>query len=234
MMREIRLASIFRHAERFTTSGKDSTDPRFVFLFILVSFIAINLSAFDVKMMVLVIALGMIYSITTRNVKRVVSSIFVAVPFIVFFSVSSFVISSNYFNIIRSSLFIVSIVSVSAVMLNLQQKNILATFEFFRLPRKISIALVIAIRLLNIYARDLANIIEIHAINERGRLEFYRKIIKAAISVIVLRAISVSENLYLRKYEERSFSGNLGKFGVNEIYFLVSSLIIFLFLSFES
>ncbi len=234
MMKEIRLAGVFRHAERFTSSGKDSADPRFVFLFILISFIAINLSAFSIKMMLLVIVFSTIYSIATGNFKRVVSSIFVATPFIIFFSISSFIITSDFFSVVRSSFLIVSIVSVSAVMLNLQQKKILTTMEFFRLPPKICISLLIAIRLLNIYARDFANIIEIHAINERKRLEFYRKIVKATISVMVLRAISISESLYLRRYEEHSFSGTLGKLGVKEIYFLISSLIIFLFFLFTS
>jgi hypothetical protein len=233
-MKEIKLAGIFRHVERFTASGKDSADPRFVFLFILTSFVAINLSAFSIKMMLLVIASSTIYSIAMRNIRRVVSSIFVAVPFIIFFSVSSFIITSDHSSMVRSSLFIFSIISVSAVMLNLQQKKILATLEFFRLPPKISMSLLIAIRLLNVYARDFTNIIEIHAINERKRLELYRKIVKATISVMVLRAISISENLYLRRYEEHSFSGDLGKIGVKEIYFLISSLIVFLFFLFSS
>ncbi len=233
MMSEIRLAGIFRHVERFTTSGKDPTDPRFVFLFILVSFIAINLSAFNVKVTLLVIIFSSIYSIAIKNIRRVVSSIFVATPFIIFFSITSYIISANYFNVIRSSLFIISIVSISTIMLNLQQKNILATFEFFKIPRKLSLALVIAIRLLNTYARDLANIIEIHAINERKRLEFYRKVVKATVSVIILRAISISENLYLRRYEEHFPLGTLKGFGVREVYFIVSGLIISLLLHYH-
>ncbi|MBO8182848.1 MAG: hypothetical protein H0Z28_08665 [Archaeoglobus sp.] len=249
MLREIRLAAFFRNAEKFTTSGTDDADPRFVFSYVLLSFILINLSSFDLKLMLAVVAISLAYSALTNNLRRVKSSIIVATPFIIFFSASSFVLTSSYTNMLRSSIFLLTIIFLGSLMLNLIFSNLISrlfSLHFLRVPLKIALALLIALRMLNVYSRDLANIIEIHAINERRRMEFYRKILKAGVSVIMLRAISLAENLYLRdvhgyisNYPPNFSSDSHLKLGPKEIYFILASIgivifYLFLYLSFYS
>jgi|GEM_PF-1220261 len=242
MLREIGLAAFFRNAERFTASGTDDADPRFVFSYVLLSFILINISSFDLKLMLVVVATSLAYLASTKNLGRVRSSVIVATPFIIFFSASSFVLTSSYLNMLRSSIFLLAIIFLGSLMLNLRFSNLISCFfslHSLRLPLRIILALLIALRMLNVYSRDLANIIEIHAINERSRMEFYRKILKAGVSVIMLRAISLAENLYLRdvhgymsNYPSRSaFSSDFSRLmlGAKEIYFVLASIGIVIF-----
>jgi len=224
MLKEIRLAGYFRNAERFTTSGKDDTHPLFVFLYVLLSFILINLSSFNVKLMLLVTVFSLTYSAWTRNLRRVRSSVMVAIPFLIFFSLSSLILTSDLSNMLKASLFLLTIIILGSLMLNLRMRNLIACLSSLRLPKKITIALLLAIRMLNIYSRDLANLIEIHAVNETRRIEFYRRVVKAGMSVIILRAISLAENLYLRDTLYHFPPSNLPlKIHAKEAYFLFSS-----------
>jgi hypothetical protein len=225
MLGEIRLASYFRNAERFSSSGTDDANPAFVFLFLLLSFLLINLTSFSVKMMLLVTAVSTSYSACTANLRRFVSSLIIAFPFITFFSVSSFILTSEYLNILKASIFLVTLTSMGSLALNLKHKKIVSFFSFLRLPQRLLVALLIAIRLLNVYSRDLANIIEIHAINERKRLEFYRKVVRVSISVFILRAISLAESLYLRG-GIGSYNYNPLKVGIKELYFAATAVLL--------
>ena len=229
MLAEIRLAGFFRNAERFTSSGSDNTHPVFVFQYLLLSFILINLSSFNIVLMLVVMAFSLAYSAWAGNLRRVKSSVVVAFPFLIFFSVSSFILTSDFSNMLKASAFLLTIVFLGSLMLNLRLSNLIAWLSSLRLPEKIIIALLLAIRMLNIYCRDLANLIEIHAVNEDKRLEFYRRVVRAAVSVIVLRAVSLAENLYLRDALNRFSSDSLShplKIHTKEAYFLLASFAI--------
>jgi hypothetical protein len=225
MLGEIKLASYFRNAERFASSGVDDVNPVFVFFFIFISFALINLTSFSIGLMLVVAAISIFYSACTANLKRFGSSLVIALPFIAFFSASSFILTSEYLSILRASIFLATLTSLGSLALNLKHRKIISFLSFLKLPQRFSVALLIAIRLLNICTRDLANIIEIYAINERKRLDFYRKVVRVSISVFVLRAISLAESLYLRE-RIHSYSYNPLEVGIKELYFAATGMLL--------
>ena len=231
MLKEIRLAGFFRNAEKFTSGGDDDANPIIVFSYAMLSFIFVNFSSFDLRLMLAVIAFSLTYLAFTKNLRRVKSSVILATPFIVFFSASSFILTSSCINALRAAILLLTIIFLGSLMLNLRFSNLMSCLRQLKIPKKIHLSLLIALRMLNICSRDLANIIEIHAVNEKRRMEFYRKIVKAGVSVIMLRAISLAENLYMRDVLSADnvylFHSKFEfKIGLKEIYFVLSTIAI--------
>ncbi|AGK61275.1 hypothetical protein Asulf_01281 [Archaeoglobus sulfaticallidus PM70-1] len=220
------IAGIFRRFERFTSSGNDVLDARVAMLFILFCVVLMGFN-FTLSMFTATILLCSLYLALTSNLNRLINSLYFALPFIAFFSVSTLLLTSNAYGAMLNALYILSLLSLSSIMLSIPSKNILMALRFFRLPERYALMVLIALRLVNIYTRDLINIIELYSVNRdyKNKLDFYRKIVKAFVSILILRALSVSEAIYMRDINlalERE-----QKFGWREAYLILASAVLF-------
>jgi|Deesub1362B_J571_1020462.scaffolds.fasta_scaffold00951_11 hypothetical protein len=217
------LKGILRSTSDFMSSGNDVVDGRFVLFFIIISIIFLNISSFSFFTSITVIFLSSIYSLSVS--RKILSGIAASIPFIAFFSISTLILTSSTESAIKNALFILSLVSMSSILLNLPHKKVLATFRYFRLPEKVSLMVIISFRLLNLYSEDIANIIDLYSIQRMKRIEYYRKIVRAFLSVLMLRAVNLSEAIYLRggvSIPEEHFR----RPGKRELYFFISSIIV--------
>jgi|Deesub1362A_J573_1020465.scaffolds.fasta_scaffold00575_12 hypothetical protein len=221
------LIGLIRQTERITSPGKDTVDARFVLLFMFISIAGINLSSYDPAISLIAIFSSLLYILSFGDISRIKGSITVAIPFIAFFSFTSFILTSDPKISIKSALFILSLISMNAILLNVPSKNLLMALNYFRLPSSLSFMIMLSLRLISLYTKDLLNTIEtISLSNTGGKFRVYTKIAKAFASVMVLRAISISEAIYLRELDGENYQikPEFNKIDKREIFLLFSSL----------
>jgi|Deesub1362A_J573_1020465.scaffolds.fasta_scaffold00664_4 hypothetical protein len=222
------LMSLLKRTSDFVSSGDDDLNPRVAVLYTIIAVVSINLSSYSLSVMSLIILTSGIYSI--RSSRRFISGIVVALPFTVFFSVSTLLLTSSIVSAVRNAVFIISLISLSSIMLNIPHLSILSALRDLKLPERISVMIIIAFRLIYLCSNDLINILQLYSTEKLKKMEYYRKILRAFLSVLTLRAISLSETIYIRGekfFEVDPYAPN--KFGEKEAYFTLSSFFILAF-----
>ncbi len=173
-------------------------DARIAITSVVLITLAIYISNFNPIVSISAIGIAIL---ACRNFKKILNGLKASIPFIAFFSISSYFLSGDLIYIARISLGITALVLIGIGMLyGILPEEITKALVFFRIPYRYAFLISLAFRMFQIYVRDLIHVIEALKLSGESGLMYYKKLLKTFVSIAVLRSIAISETLYSRGF----------------------------------
>ncbi len=190
---------------------------------------SIYISGFSIYISTLVLILVFLFF------PKIILNIKKFIPFLMFFFLSSFILSSLYYSI-KITLSIFAILMSGLIVTNLSTSEFSKALTYFKIPESWALSVSLALRMLRVLETDICRCFEAAKLDSKSKFETYFKVLKAFTAIAVLRSVSLAEALYCKGYSGKVL-GELRKPSLKDVVFLLLSifvLILSLLLFFEN
>jgi hypothetical protein len=159
--------------------------------------LAIYASSFHPAISLSIIFLAILYG----NFNRILKAVFVSLPFLFLFALSSLFLSGSIVLASKMLLAIIAMIAVgSGILYGIQPEEFTNALLFFHIPYRYAFSISLAFRMLQIFLRDARCATEALRLSGEKGLGYHKRLLKTLASIAVLRSIGISETLYSRGF----------------------------------
>ena len=202
-------------------------DARIALISATIVALAIYLSNFNVLISIFAVFISLI---ACESPQKILKGLTASIPFILFFSISSYLLSGDLTYVTKTTFGVIALISVGVgILYGTPPEEVVNALVFFKVPYRYAFLIALAFRMFQIYIVDLIHVVEALKMSGEKGLSYYKKLMKTFASIAVLRSLAISEALYSKGFgleNVKSYSRKISKSDV--VLLILSSFLLIL------